>query len=148
MPSSARVYEHDVAHIGRASIDTTMPALTIGTPLVTVPIWTELLLAKVNVLSVFDNGGDPPVISVGTNAPAYDNIIASILGDSVGATEINSGNLPMITPDLIGDPDASNNAEVDIYVKVTKDGGGAWQAPAGWANVTLVYHPGRGGDGR
>lgn len=147
MTIPARVYSEEVGHVGRGSIDTTQPLLTTGIHLVTVPLWTELLMAKVNVLSVFNDGGDPPVISVGTNSPDYDNIIESVLGDSVNATFVDASDLPMITPDLIGDADAADDAQVEIFMKVTKTGG-AWVAPAGWANITLLYAPGRGGGGQ
>lgn len=147
MTIPARVYSEEVGHIGRGSIDTTQPLLTTGIHLVTVPMWTELMMAKVNVLSVFDDGGDPPTISVGTNAPDYDNIIASVGGGSASEYFIDASDLPMITPTLIGDSDAADDAQIEIFMKVTKTGG-AWVAPAGWANITLLYAPGRGGGGQ
>lgn len=148
MTIPARVYSEEVGHIGRGSIDTTQPLLETGVHLVTVPMWTELLMVKANVISAFDNGGDPPTISVGTNAPDYDNIIASIGGSPASKYFIDASDLPMITPELIEDADAPDDAQVAIYMKVTKAAPGDWVAPAGWANITLLYMPGRGGGGQ
>lgn len=117
--------ELHVPHVFRKTVNYNDSGIGSGVKFGTLPAGAQLLPSIVNVRTVF-NAGTTNVLTVGTNASSYNNIVA--------AGDVNEASA---TPQAVPTANLAYQAsEVDVYAMYTESG---TAATTGIATIGLLY---------
>lgn len=115
----AQQYHQNLVHFLRKEVNYNDPGIASGVVIGRLPAGAQITQALARVKTTF-NAGTTNVLSVGTNASAYDNIFGA-----ADIAEGAAGNNVALTANLL-----EAASEADVFVKYTQTGTAASQGKA------------------